>query len=99
MLSGWELGRHVTSIGHRATLCEIFGQPPDVLFAHQDEHLASGLAGPQLLAGWDVLQAAMLATVTGARECLVVTGSRSRDRKYLEAIADGGDSDTVADVP
>ena len=86
MLSGWELGRHVTSIGHRAMLCEIFGQPPDVLFAHQDEHLASGLAGPKLLAGWDALQAAMLATVTGARECLVVTGSRSRDRKYLEAI-------------
>jgi hypothetical protein len=22
MLSGWELGRHVTSIGHRAMLCE-----------------------------------------------------------------------------
>ena len=42
MLSGWELGRHVTSIGHRAMLCEIFGQPPDALFAHQDEQLASG---------------------------------------------------------
>src|SRR6202034_3902065 len=40
----------------------------------------------QLLAGWDALQEAMLATVTGARECLVVTGSRSRDRKYLGAI-------------
>ena len=86
MLSGWELGRHVTSIAHRAMLCEIFGQPPDFLFAHQDEHLASGPAGPQLLAGWDALQAAMLSTVTDARECLVVTGSRSRDPKYLAAI-------------
>jgi transcriptional regulator with XRE-family HTH domain len=60
MLSGWELGRHVTSIAHRAMLCEIFGQPPDILFAHQDERLVSGPAGPQLLAGWDALQAAML---------------------------------------
>jgi transcriptional regulator with XRE-family HTH domain len=39
MVSGWELGRHTTSIGHRAMLCEIFGQRPDVLFAHQDESL------------------------------------------------------------
>lgn len=86
MLSGWELGRHVTSVGHRATLCEIFTQTPDVLFAHQDENLASGPDRPLLLAGWNALQAAMLATVSGARECLVVAGSRSRDRKYLEAI-------------
>jgi transcriptional regulator with XRE-family HTH domain len=86
MLSGWELGRHVTSIGHRAMLCEIFGQPPDVLFSHQDERLASSGSGPRLLAGWEALQGAMLATVTGARECLVVMGSRSRDRKYLETI-------------
>ena len=86
MLSGWELGRHVTSIGHRAMLCEIFGQPPDALFAHQDEQLASGSAALRLLAGWDAVQSAMLATVAGARECLVVTGSRSRDRGYLEAI-------------
>ena len=26
MVSGWELGRHTTSIGHRKTLCEIYGQ-------------------------------------------------------------------------
>lgn len=88
MLSGWELGRHVTSIGHRSTLCEIFGQSPDVLFAHQDEQLTSagGDSAPRLLAGWDALQSAMLATVTEARECLTVMGSRSRDRTYLETI-------------
>jgi len=34
------------------------------------------------------LRAAMLATVRGARECLVVTGSRSRDTDYLTAIED-----------
>ena len=81
MLSGWELGRYATSIGHRAMLCEIFGQPPDALFADQDDHLASGSAALRLLAGWDALQSAMLATVAEAHECLVVTGSRSRDRK------------------
>src|ERR1039458_819648 len=31
MVSGWELGRHTTSIGHRKTLCEIYEEPPDVL--------------------------------------------------------------------
>jgi len=85
MVSGWELGRHTTSIGHRATLCAIYQQPPDVLFAHQDHGLTAGVA-PRLLAGFADLQKAMLATVVGARECLVVMGSRSRDGVYLEAI-------------
>jgi hypothetical protein len=90
MVSGWELGRHTTSIGYRAMLCEIFSQPPSVLFAHQDAGLAECASGdasaPRLLAGFSDLQKAMLATVTGARECLVLMGSRSRDRVYLEAI-------------
>lgn len=85
MVSGWELGRHTTSIGHRKTLCEIYGQRPDVLFAHQDRGLASG-AGLRLVAGFGELHRAMLATVTGARECLVAVGSRSRDARYLAAI-------------
>ena len=85
MVSGWELGRHTTSIGHRKTLCEIYEQPPDVLFAHQDRGLAAG-AGLRLVAGFAELQRAMLATVTGARECLVAAGSRSRDARYLAAI-------------
>jgi transcriptional regulator with XRE-family HTH domain len=86
MVSGWELGRHTTSIGHRATLCEIFQQPPEVLFAHQDAGQGSDSALPRLVAGFADLQEAMLATVSGARECLVVMGSRSRDQGYLEAI-------------
>ena len=85
MVSGWELERHTTSIGHRKTLCEIYGLPPDGLFAHQDQGLAVG-AAPRLVAGFPELQQAMLATVTGARQCLVALGSRSRDARYLEAI-------------
>ncbi len=85
MASGWELGRHTTSAGHRATLCEIYEQPPDVLFAHQDQELRD-LAGPMLLAGFADLQQAMLSVVSGAQECLVVMGSRSRDSTYLAAI-------------
>jgi transcriptional regulator with XRE-family HTH domain len=85
MVSGWELGRHTTSIGHRKTLCEIYGQPPDVLFSHQDEGLTTPSA-PKLLAGFPDLHRAMLATVTDARECLVVMGSRSRNTEYLGAI-------------
>lgn len=84
MVSGWELGRHTTSIGHRKTLCEIYGQLPDALFAHQDHGLNAGSA-PRLLAGFPDLHRAMLATVNGARECLVVMGSRSRDAEYLAA--------------
>lgn len=86
MVSGWELGRHTTSIGHRKTLCEIYGQPPDVLFAHQDHGLTAST--PRLVAGFPDLQRAMLATVTGAHECLVALGSRSRDGRYLEAVED-----------
>lgn len=85
MLSGWELGRHTTSIGHRKTLCEIYDQPAEVLFAHQDQGLTTHGA-PRLLAGFADLRRAMLATVTGARDCLVVTGSRTRDTDYLRAI-------------
>jgi transcriptional regulator with XRE-family HTH domain len=85
MVSGWELGRHTTSIGHRKTLCEIYGQSPDALFGHQDEGLSAG-AGPKLLAGFRSLQREMLATVDGARECLAVLGSRSRDAGYLGEI-------------
>jgi len=85
MVSGWELGRHTTSIGHRKTLCEIYEQPPDVLFAHQDQGLASS-AALRLVAGFGELQQAMLDTAAGARECLVAAGSRSRDGRYLAAV-------------
>ncbi|WP_218038587.1 XRE family transcriptional regulator [Acrocarpospora pleiomorpha] len=85
MVSGWELGRHTTSIGHRKTLCEIYDLSPDVLFAHQDEGLTAR-PGPRLLAGFGDLQRALLDTVSGARDCLVVMGSRSRDETYLKAI-------------
>jgi transcriptional regulator with XRE-family HTH domain len=85
MVSGWELGRHATSIGHRKMLCEIYEQPPDVLFAHQDAGLA-GSAAPRLVAGFGELQQALLDTVAGARECLVAAGSRSRDGRYLAAL-------------
>ena len=46
-------------------LCEIYEQPPDVLFAHQDQGLTASAAS-RLLAGFPDLQRAMLATVTGA---------------------------------
>lgn len=85
MISGWELGKHTTSLGHRKTLCEIYGKPVDVLFSHQDESL-SEQASPALLARFPDLQRAMLDTVTTARECLVALGSRSRDLGYLAAI-------------
>jgi transcriptional regulator with XRE-family HTH domain len=86
MVSGWELGRHTTSIGHRAMLCDIYEKSADALFAFQDESLTVGSAAPRLLARFADLQQAMLATVAGAQDCLVVAGSRSRDQSYLTAI-------------
>lgn len=86
MVSGWELGRHTTSVGHRKTLCDIYSELPEVLFAHQDLGLRGAAEPPRLLAGFPDLREAMLATVGGARECLIVLGSRSRDAGYLDAI-------------
>jgi len=67
MVSGWELGRHTTSITHRKTLCAIYGEPPEVLFAHQDE-LSSARANEGTTAiCWNVVIAALndLAQLSG----------------------------------
>lgn len=86
MISGWELGRHTTSHAYRQTLCAIYGKSIEELFAHQDgQHAAAG-DSPQLLARYADLHEAMLTVVAEARECLVVTGSRSRNGSYLQAI-------------
>ncbi|WP_131748665.1 helix-turn-helix transcriptional regulator [Frankia sp. Cppng1_Ct_nod] len=85
MLSGWELGKHVTSVRYRKMLCDLYGQTPDVLFAHQDEELATA-DGVVLLVGHRDLRAAMLRVVEDAEEILMVTGSRSRDPAYLDAM-------------
>ncbi|MEV6801941.1 XRE family transcriptional regulator [Micromonospora rifamycinica] len=86
MVSGWELGRHTTSHAHRKTLCAIYGKSVDELFTHQDNHLGDHGDGPQLLARYADLNEAMLTVVAQARECLIVTGSRSRSTGYLQAI-------------
>src|ERR1017187_4142219 len=74
MVSGWELGRHTTSVGHRKTLCEIYSELPEVLFDHQDLGLRGAAEPPRLVAGFPDLREAILATVGGARECLIVLG-------------------------
>jgi transcriptional regulator with XRE-family HTH domain len=93
MLSDWERGRCKTSLRYRQRLCRLYGEPPDVLFAHQDQPAdpapASTGANPEaplLLTGFDALLEAMMAVVTSARECLVATGSRSAEWQYLDAI-------------
>lgn len=86
MLSGWELGKHVTSFRYRTMLSELYGVSPDVLFAHQDEHLGGSEDDVTLVVGHRGLQAAMVGVVEGAEEVLLVTGSRSRDHAYLNAV-------------
>ncbi|MEU1813319.1 hypothetical protein [Micromonospora aurantiaca (nom. illeg.)] len=92
MSSGWELGRHTTSHAHRKTLCAIYGKSVDELFAHQDNHLGDHGDGPQLLARYADLNEAMLTVVAEARECLIVTGSRSRSTGYLPWAACSADA-------
>jgi hypothetical protein len=86
MLSGWELGKHITSIRYRKLLADYYCQPSDALFAHQDQMLTSTTAAPRLLVGYQDLHDAMTEVVSNAREYLAVLGSRSRDTEYLESI-------------
>jgi transcriptional regulator with XRE-family HTH domain len=86
MLSGWERGRHTTSVRYRTLLSHYYNQPADVLFAHQDLQLTAVEEQPRLLAGHRELRRAMTAVVRGAEQYLAVTGSRSRDTTYLQAI-------------
>ena len=86
MLSGWELGRHTTSIRYRTLLADYYSQSPDVLFAHQDIQLSAGSETPALLASHRELRQAMINVVDRAEEYLAVVGSRSRDPHYLAAI-------------
>jgi len=86
MLSGWELGKHVTSIKYRKLLADYYGQPPEVLFAHMDQQLTAASETPRLLVGHRDLHDAMTDVVRDARQYLAVVGSRSRDAVYLDAI-------------
>jgi len=86
MLSGWKLGRHITSIRYRKMLADYYGQRPEVLFAHQDAPLTSAAEAPRLLVGHRDLREAMTAVADGAQQYLAISGSRSRDIIYLEAI-------------
>jgi hypothetical protein len=103
LLSAWELGRHRTSARYRTALCDLYGEPPEVLFAHQDGRAwdvpltsvanvaatVGGVSGPpplRLLTSHRELIEGMAQVLREAQECLVVTGSRSRDVPYLDAI-------------
>jgi len=86
MLSGWELGRHTTSVRYRRLLADYYGQPPEVLFAHQDAYQDTDDEKPSLLLGHRDLRHAMTDIVSGAHRYLAIAGSRSRDPVYLSAI-------------
>jgi hypothetical protein len=86
MLSGWELGKHITSIRYRKVLSDYYAQPPETLFTHQDQQLTAATETPRLLVGHHNLREAMTTVVHEAQNYLAVVGSRSRDAVYLEAI-------------
>ncbi|MFE6782109.1 XRE family transcriptional regulator [Streptomyces sp. NPDC057680] len=89
-LSAWESGRRRTGLRNRRGLVELYGKSSEVLFAHQDGQngVAQALHQAQgtLITRWADLSEAMTSVVAGAKQHLVVTGSRSREKAYLDAI-------------
>lgn len=86
MLSGWELGRHTTSVRYRKVLADYYANPPDILFAHQDAQPVALDETPRLLVGYPDLRATLISTAREAEFFLAVAGSRSRDDGYLKTI-------------
>lgn len=92
LMSAWESGRRRTGKRNRAGLCQLYRERPEALFAHQDGAATSVLETSgtavvvKVLTRWTDLVEAMVDVAAGAREHLVVTGSRSRERTYLAAI-------------
>lgn len=58
---------------------------PQVLSLGAGEGGSAG-NGLRLVVGYEQLQAALMDVVAGARECLAITGSRSREPRYLAAV-------------
>ncbi|MFE1190148.1 helix-turn-helix domain-containing protein [[Kitasatospora] papulosa] len=93
LLSAWESGRKRTGVRNRRALSQLYRERSEVLFAHQDgRDTASALEATgtdvvvRVLTRYTDLVEAMVEVVAGAREHLVVTGSRSREKAYLAAI-------------
>ncbi|WP_435058078.1 helix-turn-helix transcriptional regulator [Streptomyces sp. bgisy060] len=93
VVSAWESGRKRTGMRNRRALSQLFREPPEVLFAHQDGRDAISVLEVtgtdvvvRVLTRYTDLLEAMLDVVMNAREYLVVTGSRSREKTYLAAI-------------
>ncbi|MFI9311337.1 XRE family transcriptional regulator [Streptomyces triculaminicus] len=92
LMSAWESGRRRTGKRNRAGLCALYRERPEVLFAHQDGAATSVLEASgtavvvEVLTRWTDLVEAMVGVAVEAREQLVVTGSRSREKAYLAAI-------------
>jgi transcriptional regulator with XRE-family HTH domain len=87
LASSWELGKVRPSMFYRRLLCELYAATPDELgFGEPIAATAQAEPGLRLVTGHDDLLAAMTAVVQGAEECLVVTGSRSREATYLAEI-------------
>lgn len=92
LLSAWESGRRRTGPRNRGGLCRLYRERPEVLFAHQDGSTEGASEPPgtlfaaRVLTRYTDLVEAMINVVEGAHERLVVTGSRSRENAYLNAI-------------
>ncbi|MEJ8662196.1 helix-turn-helix transcriptional regulator [Streptomyces sp. MS1.AVA.4] len=92
LMSAWESGRRRTGMRNRAGLCQLYRERPEILFAYQDgaatsvlEHSGTDVV-VKVLTRWTELVEAMIDVAGNAREQLIVAGSRSREKAYLDAI-------------
>lgn len=84
LVSAWELGKVTPGLHYRALLCEIYDASPEELGLVAEAPSAEGRV--RLVTSYDALVAEMIAVVSDAEDALVTTGSRSRERSYLEMI-------------
>jgi hypothetical protein len=82
LFSQWELGKVRPSLRYRAAVSKAFA-PDEIDFDAVDAGESMGL---RLVTTYHDLIAAMERVARDARQFLVATGSRSRDRSYLEEI-------------
>jgi transcriptional regulator with XRE-family HTH domain len=88
LVSSWERGTHRPGPRYASLLCRALQATPEELGLLDEDTAEDGVGSTplELVVSYVELQEAMADVIAGAEECLAVTGSRSRDERYLTRI-------------